>query len=110
MAQSMIIDGFKYGCDQCNYRGRQHYDITLHKELIHKDVRYVCDLCNYKATNKVILEHISSQNMKVSSMDVTNVIIKQQTKVVLEDISSQNMKVSSMDVTYVTIKLIINLT
>ncbi len=42
----------KFPCDQCDYKGKDHLALTLHKKRVHeKDCSHVCDLCGKSFMN-----------------------------------------------------------
>ena len=47
-----IHEGFKYGCDQCDYQATQQINLKRHIESKHEGVKYACDQCDYQASRK----------------------------------------------------------
>ena len=113
-----ILTKIKYSCDKCGKQFTKLGSMKKHIQSAHEGVmfpcdqyyyqatqdfwkiwwicpKYHCDHCGKKSIHKVILKHIFSLFMKVSSILVISFIIKLQEWVVYRGIISLNMKVSS---------------
>ena len=105
----------KYSCDKCGKQFTKLGSMKKHIQSAHEGVmfpcdqyyyqatqdfwkiwwicpKYHCDHCGKKSIHKVILKHIFSLFMKVSSILVICLIIKLQEWVVFRDIFSLNIK------------------
>ena len=70
----------KYACNQCDYQAGYQSDLTRHIQSKHEGVKFVCNQCDYQATTQK--QRISNLNMKVSSMFVISVTIKQHSRII----------------------------
>ena len=116
-----ILTKIKYSCDKCGKQFTKLGSMKKHIQSAHEGVmfpcdqyyyqatqdfwkiwwicpKYHCDHCGKKSIHKVILKHIFSLFMKVSSILVISFIIKLQEWVVYRGIISLNMKVIWKDI------------
>ena len=86
----------KYKCDQCDKDFTDSGKRSRHIKSVHEQKKYLCTLCDYQ--DRVILQDIKNQFIKVSSIYVQYVDFKHHIIVVLLHIFSQNTKEKNISV------------
>ena len=46
------LDETVFPCDQCPYKSKKKYNLTVHIEAKHEGIKYPCDQCDYKGIKK----------------------------------------------------------
>ena len=61
--ESVLHDGKRYPCDQCDYKATLIISLKKHIESVHDGIKYSCNQCEYKAAQKPDLRrHIKFQH------------------------------------------------
>ena len=61
--------GFKYPCQECDYKGANPNCLKLHVDSIHRGIKFPCDLCDYKSTQR---SNLTTHKKKKHSVMVEN--------------------------------------